>query len=139
MAEEGATFLDVFGLFRDQGYDVSDSFHNATRVFRGSLPTGEPFTKDISYTKGFVLIYNYLRLVVQRGLLRRIPLLFAGKTRIEDVKILEQLQEDGLLVPPRFLPPQFADPEGLVAWLAMSGFLNRLDLHAVQMDFESIL
>ncbi len=60
MAEEGANFLDVYHFFHDQGMDETESFNATARVFRGSVPDGGPFTKDLSYSKGFILIYNYI-------------------------------------------------------------------------------
>lgn len=73
MAEEGADFLDVFHFYREQGYSLEDSYQNASRVFRGSTPDGLPFTKDLSYLKGFILIYNYIQLAVRKGKLEQIP------------------------------------------------------------------
>ena len=35
------------------------TYTQASRVFRGSTPDGMPFTKDLSYLRGFILIYNY--------------------------------------------------------------------------------
>ncbi|MDX1434780.1 MAG: flavohemoglobin expression-modulating QEGLA motif protein, partial [Gammaproteobacteria bacterium] len=91
MAEQGASFIDVFEFYRGQGFDESESYNNAVRVFRGSTPEGGPFTKDLVYSKGFVLIYNFIRLSVGRGLPGRIPLLFCGKTTLEDVRTLADL------------------------------------------------
>src|SRR5690606_16777815 len=83
MAETGANFFDVFQFYREQGMEEHDAFQSTMRVFRGSTPEGGPYTKDLSYSKGFILIYNYMRLAVQRGLVKRIPLLFVGKTTLE--------------------------------------------------------
>ena len=66
MAEVEATFVDVFDFFRNEGLSEGDSYANTTRVFRGSLPTAGPFTKDIAYAKGFVLIYSFVQLAVRR-------------------------------------------------------------------------
>src|SRR5262249_7241935 len=96
MAEDGANFLDVFHFYRDQGLDEADSYQSTTRVFRGSVPDGGPFTKDLSYSKGFILIYNYIRLAVQRGLASQIPILFMGKTTLEDIHILSDLVEEDI-------------------------------------------
>lgn len=139
MAEEGASFLDVFNFYREQGLDESESYLASTRVFRGSKPDGGPFTKDLSYSKGFILIYNYIRLAVQRGLVTQIPLLFIGKTTLEDVHILSDLVEEGILVPPRYIPPQFKDLAALSAWMCYSLFLNKLDLGQLATDFKAIL
>ncbi len=139
MAEEGANFLDVFNFYREQGLDEEDSYQSTTRVFRGSTPDGGPFTKDLSYSKGFILIYNYVRLAVQRGLVTNIPLLFVGKTTLEDIHILGDLVEEKIVVPPRYIPPQFQDIAALSAWMCYSLFLNKLDLGRLATDFKAIL
>lgn len=139
MAEEGANFLDVFNFYRSQGLENEDSYHSTQRVFRGSLPDGGPFTKDLSYSKGFILIYNYIRLAVQRGLLSHIPVLFIGKTTLEDVHVLADLIEERIAVPPKYIPPQFQDLAALSAWMCYSLFLNKLDLQRMATDFKAIL
>jgi len=139
MAEEGANFLDVFNFYRDQGLDEAESYLASTRVFRGSKPDGGPFTKDLSYSKGFILIYNYVRLAVQRGLVNQIPILFIGKTTLEDIHILSDLVEEEIAVPPRYIPPQFRDLAALSAWMCYSLFLNKLDLGQLATDFKAIL
>jgi uncharacterized protein (TIGR02421 family) len=139
MAEEGANFFDVYQYYRGQGMEERDSYQSTVRVFRGSIPDGGPFTKDLSYSKGFILIYNYMRLAVQRGLVKRIPLLFVGKTTLEDLHILGDLLEEGIVVPPKYIPKQFADLAAVSAWMIYSVFLNRLDLRRLAIDFKGIL
>lgn len=139
MAEEGASFIDVFNFYRNEGMEEEDSYHSATRVFRGSTPDGGPFTKDLSYSKGFILIYNYVRLAVQRGLVTQIPLLFVGKTTLEDLHVLADLTEEKIVVPPRYVPPQFQDLAALSAWMCYSLFLNKLDLQRLATDFKAML
>jgi uncharacterized protein (TIGR02421 family) len=139
MAEEGADFLDVFNFYREQGSEEREAYHHTTRVFRGSVPDGGPFTKDLSYSKGFILIYNYIRLAVQKGLLNQIPLLFLGKTTLEDVHILSDLVEEKIVAPPKYVPPQFQDIAALSAWMIYSLFLNKLDMQRMATDFKAIL
>lgn len=139
MAEEGADFLDVFGFFRDQGYSDDECYSNASRVFRGSTPDGLPFTKDLSYLKGFIMIYNYIQLAVRKGQLEQIPLLFCGKTTLEDMRTLRQLVDEGMVVPPRYLPQQFQDLNALSAWMCFSNFLNHLSLDRIEADYANIL
>lgn len=139
MAEQGGDFLDVFNFFREQNYTDEESYSNALRVFRGSLPDAGPFTKDLSYSKGFVLIYNYIQLAIHQGSLSRIPLLFSGKTILEDIKVIEDLIAEGLVVKPRFIPPQFQDLAALTAWMCYANFFNRLDLERVAGDFKDVL
>lgn len=139
MAEEGANFLDVYHFYREQGLSERDSYQASVRVFRGSTPEGGPYTKDLSYSKGFILIYNFMRLAVQRGLVKRIPLLFLGKTTLEDLHILADLLDEGILIPPQYVPPQFADLAAVSAWMVYSLFFNRLDLQRLAVDFKGIL
>jgi uncharacterized protein (TIGR02421 family) len=139
MAEAGANFLEVYRYFLAEGYNPRESYHHTTRIFRGSLPEScGPFTKDLCYSKGFVLIYNYIRLAVSRGLVRRVPLLFCGKTTLGDIKTLAQMVDEGLVVPPRFLPPQFSDLQALCAWMSYANFLNRLSLKRIEDDYACL-
>lgn len=139
MAETGANFIEVFNFFREQGFSNEDSYIRANRVFRGSTPTGGPFTKDLVYNKGFILIYNYIRLAIQQGLLTRIPLLFVGKTTLEDLHILNDLVDEGIVVPPKYMPPQFRDLAALSSWMCYSLFLNQLDLKRLATEYKGIL
>jgi uncharacterized protein (TIGR02421 family) len=139
MAESGANFLEVYRFFLEEGYDARESYQQAMRIFRGSLPEGcGPFTKDLCYSKGFVLVYNFIRLAVSRGLVRRVPLLFCGKTTLADIKTLAQLVDEGLVVPPRYVPPQFADLHALCAWMCYANFLNRLSVKRIEDDYAGL-
>jgi len=139
MVEEGADFLQVFDFFREQGFEMAQSYSNASRVFRGSVPNGLPFTKDLSYLKGFIMVYNYIQLAVKKGKLEQIPLLFCGKTTLEDMRTLRQLVEEGLVEPPKYLPEQFRDLNALSAWMCFSNFLNHLSLDRIEADYANIL
>ncbi|MEX0732578.1 MAG: flavohemoglobin expression-modulating QEGLA motif protein [Aquisalimonadaceae bacterium] len=139
MAEQGATFLDVFGFFREQGFGDDESFNHAGRIFRGSAPTCGPFTKDLSYNKGFIMVYNFIQLAVRRGRLELIPLLFCGKVTLEDIPVLSQLVDEGLVRPPRYLPPQIADLNALAAWMSYSNFLNRLSMDRIEADYAHLV
>lgn len=139
LAESGANFVDVFQFYRDEGYGRDESYANASRVFRGSSADGLPFTKDLAYLKGFILTYNYIQLAVRKGKLNQIPLLFCGKTTLEDMRTLSQLVDEGLVVPPRYLPEPFADLNALSAWMCFSGFLNNLSLDRIEADYSNIL
>jgi uncharacterized protein (TIGR02421 family) len=139
LAEAGASFLDVYRYFLQEGYDPHEGYQHTMRIFRGSLPDGcGPFTKDLCYSKGFVLVYNFIRLAVSRGMVRRVPLLFCGKTTLADIKTLAQLVDEGLVVPPRFVPPQFADLHALSAWMCYANFLNRLSLKRIEDDYAGL-
>jgi uncharacterized protein (TIGR02421 family) len=138
LAESGADFLDVYRFFLEEGYPQRESYQNALRVFRGSLPAGcGPFTKDLCYSKGFVLLYNFMRLSVARGMVRRLPLLFCGKTNLDDIKTLALLADEGLLAPPRYLPPPFANLHALAAWLCYANFFTCLSSKRIEEDYAN--
>ena len=140
MAEEGADFLQVFRALIENGTRERDAYQTTQRAFRGSLPAGcGPFTKDVSYSKGFILIYNFIRLAVREGNASRIPLLFLGKLRVEDLGTLHQLVQEGLVQPARYLPPPYTDLRGLSAWMAYSNFLNSISLERARDDYARIV
>lgn len=138
--EDGATFLDIYRWFVDErGATPQAAYADTTRVFRGSLPEAGPYPKDLAYARGFVQTYNFFRVSVAQGKVFRLWLLFTGKTALDRIGLLFQAFDEGLLAPPRYLPPHFADPAGLASWLAYSGFLNQLDLERIEDDFSQLL
>jgi uncharacterized protein (TIGR02421 family) len=131
-AEDGASFLDVFEWFRTEGYDEGECFNNTRRIFRGGvLAGGAPFTKDACYCKGIVLNYAFIRSAIQHARIDLIPFLFVGKVAQEDVPILANRVHDGVVKPPRYLPPMFRDPNGLAIWMAYSTFFSQLGADAI--------
>jgi hypothetical protein len=65
-----------------------------------------------------------------------VPLLFCGKTTLEDMRTLRQLVDEGLVVPPKYLPEQFRDMNALSAWMCFSNFLNHLSLDRIEADYQ---
>src|SRR5579859_8154286 len=131
-AEDGASFLDVFEWFRTEGYDESECFHSTRRVFRGGVVEGgAPFTKDACYCKGIVLNYAFIRSAIQHNRADLIPFLFVGKVAHEDVPVLTRRVADGVVRPPRYLPPMFRDLNGLAIWMAYSTFFCQLGGDAI--------
>jgi uncharacterized protein (TIGR02421 family) len=124
LAEAGADFLEVYRFFLEEGYEPRESYQHTVRIFRGSLPRGcGPFTKDLAYSKGFVQVAAFLRQAVACGEVGRVPLLFCGKTNVDDMPTLAHLADAGLLAPPRFIPPPFADLHALSAWMCFGHLL----------------
>lgn len=136
---QGANFLDIYQYFIECGLREDDSYNQSVRVFRGSTPTGKPFTKDLSYAKGFVLIYNFICFAISQHRVDTIPLLFTGKLALDDLPLLIELKEQGLLTSPVYLPPQFRDLAALSAWMSFSLFLNKFDLDEIQKNFRFLL
>ncbi|PJD96060.1 MAG: flavohemoglobin expression-modulating QEGLA motif protein [Legionella sp.] len=139
MVTRGADFLDVYNYFIECGMSEQESYNQSVRIFRGSTPTGGPFTKDLSYAKGFVLIYNYIRFAISQKRIDAIPLLFAGKVVLDDLPLLVELQANELITPPLYLPPPFRDLAALSAWMSFSLYLNQFDLNQIQKSFRFLL
>ncbi len=136
---EGANFIDIYRYFTDCNLSPDDSYNHTVRLFRGSTPTGGPFTKDLSYAKGFLLLYNFIRFAISQGRLDTIPLLFAGKLILDDLPLLVELREQNILVPAVYLPPPFKDLAALSAWMSFSLFLNKFDLSEITKNFRFLL
>ncbi len=138
-AEEGANIVELIEFYRTEGYSEDESLANAKRVFRGGvLEGGAPFTKDISYCKGFIENYNFMRAAVRAGHPQLLPFLFVGKIHVDDVPLLYQKFKEGIVDPPRYLPPQFRDVSGLAVWMSFSSFLNQIDLRRIQSHYDKL-
>lgn len=138
-AEQGANILELAEFYRTEGYSEAEVLLNVQRVFRGGVAQGgAPFTKDISYCKGFIENYNFMRSAVRAGKPFLLPYLFAGKLHVDDVPLLYRKHKEGLIDPPQFLPPQFRDLHGLCVWMGFSSFLNRLDLKRIQEHYNKL-
>ena len=136
---QGANFLDIYRYFVENGMSEEDSYNNAVRIFRGSTPEGGPFTKDLAYAKGFLLIYNFIRFAISKHRIDTVPLLFSGKFVLDDLPLLADLRDHGLLVPPVYLPTPFRDLSALSAWMSFSLFLNKFSLDEIQKNFSFLL
>lgn len=138
-AEEGANLLELIEFYRTEGYSEDESVSSALRVFRGGvIEGGAPFTKDISYCKGFVENYNFMRAAIRAGKPQLIPFLFVGKLSIEDVPLLYRRHQEGIVDAPIFLPPQFADLNGIAVWMSFSSFLSSVNLAQVQEHYDRL-
>jgi uncharacterized protein (TIGR02421 family) len=136
---QGATFLDIYRYFIECGLSEEESYNQTVRIFRGSTPEGGPFTKDLSYAKGFLLIYNFMRFAISERRIDAIPLLFTGKMALDDLPLLGELRERGLLSSAVYLPPPFQDLAALSAWMSFSLFLNKFSLTEIQKNFGFLL
>lgn len=138
-ASEGASFVEVFEIFRTEGLTEDEAWAASVRIFRGSLPEEGPFTKDLGYGKGLVLTVLYVRLAIYLGRSHRIPLLFCGKVDLLDMVTLHQLEEEGLVEPPKFVPPPFDDIPALASTLSLSGFSAMLDWERLEADYSVLI
>jgi len=139
-AEDGANLLDVIEFYRTEGYSELECIGNAQRIFRGGLlKGGAPFTKDISYCKGFVANYNFMRTCIKFGRPHLIPFLFVGKVAHEDVPVLYQKWREGVIDRPKYVPRPFRDLNGIAMWMAYSNFVSRMNLDKIQENLKPMI
>ncbi len=79
-----------------------------------------------------------MRAAIRAGKPHLIPFLFSGKVYCDDVPLLYQKYKEGIIDPPRYLPPQFRDMSGVTVWLSFSSFLNQVDLKRVQEHYDKL-
>ena len=140
MAIDGADFIELYRYFLEKTDSQEQAFENARRVVRGGVLTGgAPFTKDMVYLDGLLRVHNFMRIMVTEGRFDYLELLFCGKLDMEDIPLLLQLREQGLVDKPRFLPPWMQDRRFLLSYLAYSSFLNSIDLSKVREHYRAML
>jgi hypothetical protein len=83
------------------------------------------------YLRGLISVHTFFRWAMSHGKLLLCRRLFAGKMTLGDVQRLEPLFDQGVLVPPRWMPQWIKRANGLAGMLAFSLFANRIRLDAV--------
>jgi uncharacterized protein (TIGR02421 family) len=137
MAEDGASFLDIYRFFRDRGLDEHTSFDCARRVMRGGLiEGGAPFTKDGCYLDGLLRVTNFLRIALVKGQSQLVRMLFVGKLAVDDTPLFDRLLREGLVNEPIYMPAWAKDLSYLTAFMSYTAFLGRSDLGAEQRRLE---
>lgn len=140
MAEDGASFLDVYRWLTAQGEPPHDAYLAAQRVFRGgNVEGGAPFTKDASYLAGLVDVYNFLRVAVTAGSRLLGEVLVSGRLALEDLEALVWLRAEGVLAAPRLVPRWVDRWDSLVSYFAFTSFLNEIDLPPVRARHHALI
>jgi uncharacterized protein (TIGR02421 family) len=126
MAEDGATFIDVFRFLRERGYAEHDAFCDAARVFRGGITSGgSAFTKDACYLAGLLHVYAFLAAFIRGGFRDEVELLMVGRIALEDILPLMELRAMGLLSRPRHRPRWLERWNTLLPYFAFASFLEK--------------
>lgn len=140
MAEDGASFLDLYRWLIEGGSTERDAYFDAQRICRGGLVSGgAPFTKDAAYLAGFCEVYNFLQVAVRGGAREALHLLACGRIALDDLAVLHELRLLGLLAPPKLLPRWMKEWESLLPYFAFTSFLSEIDLAHVQERHKRIL
>ena len=140
MAEEGASFLDLYRFLRSGGYDENSAYDSARRVCRGGLVEGgAPFTKDVCYLDGLLRVTNFLRVALVKGHVEYVRLFFAGKIDSTDVPLFGRLLREGLIAEPRYLPAWARDLSYLTAFMSYAAFLGETDLSDDRRRYDDLI
>jgi uncharacterized protein (TIGR02421 family) len=140
MAEEGASFLDLYRFLIDRGSPRRDAYYDAQRICRGGLPQGgAPFTKDACYLAGLLEIYAFLSAVIRGGFRDEIELLVCGRIRLDDIAVLAELRANGLLSRPRFLPRWLIEWQTLLPYFAFTSFMDGIDIRPVEAHYRELI
>ncbi len=140
MAEQGASFLDLYRHLVDRGTAPRDAWLDAQRICRGGLlEGGAPFTKDTVYLAGLLDVQAFLSAVVREGFRDEMELLVSGRIALEDLTALVHLRRRGLVRRPRFLPSWLRGWRTLVAEFGFLSFLDAIALRDVEAQYASLI
>jgi uncharacterized protein (TIGR02421 family) len=140
MAEDGASFVDLFRFLRAGGYDENSAYDSARRVCRGGLTEGgAPFTKDVCYLDGLLRVTNFMRVALVKGHVDYVRLFFAGKIDLSDVPLFDRLRREGLVIEPRYVPAWARDLSYLTAFMSYAAFLGETDLSEDRRRYDDLI
>lgn len=140
MAEQGASFLDLYRYLLDRGASKRDAYFDAQRICRGGLVQGgAPFTKDACYLAGLLEVYTFLAAVTRGGFRDELELLVCGRIHLDDIAALAQLRVMGLLERPTFLPGWLEHWRTLLPYFAFTSFLAGIDMAPVEAHYRELI
>ncbi|WP_199100638.1 flavohemoglobin expression-modulating QEGLA motif protein [Dyella sp. ASV21] len=134
-ALDGADFIEVFRGFLDAGQSAVESYRSASRIFRGGDVRGRIcFTKDSAYLEGVMIVYVFIRKVLQAGQVEMLPLLFAGRVTTTDVITLSPYLQSGLIQRAVYVPPWARNPQRVLSLMAFFTAAQRFRLDTLNLD-----
>jgi uncharacterized protein (TIGR02421 family) len=140
MAEEGASFLDLYRFLVDRGSPARDAYFDAQRICRGGrVEGGTPFTKDACYLSGLLHVYAFLNAFVRGGFRDETELLVCGRIDLEDITALVQLRAFGILSRPHHRPRWLRHWDTLLPYFAFSSFMKWIDLTPVEAHYQEVI
>jgi uncharacterized protein (TIGR02421 family) len=140
MAEEGATFLDLYRYLRERGSAERDAYLDAQRICRGgTVSGGAPFTKDACYLSGLLHVFAFLSVFVRGGLRHETELLIAGRIDLDDIAALVKLRALGVLSRPRYRPRWLKHWDTLLPSFGFWSFMSWIDLGPVEAHYHSTI
>ena len=140
MAEQGASFLDLYRFLVERGSPPRDAYFDAQRICRGGkVEGGAPFTKDACYLSGLLHVYAFLNAFVRGGFRDETELLVSGRIDLEDITALVHLRALGVLSRPRNRPRWLRNWDTLLPYFAFSSFMSWIDLTPVEAHYRDAI
>jgi uncharacterized protein (TIGR02421 family) len=140
MAEDGASFLDLYRWLLDRGVSEREAYLDATRICRGGMVEGgSPFTKDVCYVAGLLHVYAFLSAFVRAGFRDEVEMLVAGRIALDDVVALASLRAMGLLRRPKHRPTWLDRWSTLLPYFAFASFMDEVDLAPVEAHYSDLI
>ena len=140
MAEQGASFLDLYRWLMARGSAPRDAYLDAQRVCRGGLVAGgAPFTKDAGYLAGLLQVYAFLTAFIRGGFRDEVELIVCGRIDLDDLDALVRLRQMGLLARPTYMPAWLASWQTLLPYFAFTSFMDDIDLEPVERHFQKVI
>lgn len=140
MALNGADFYDLFQFFIDNEQDEKESFLSASRILRGGdAKGGIVYTKDGVYLEGLIRVHSFFRWAFKTRNLDLAHLLFCGRLDINDVFLLKDDFESGVIGHPKYLPKWYQRLDLFAGKMAFSMVLNGINLENVEKHYSSKL
>lgn len=140
MAEDGASFLDVYRHLVARESDPHEAYLDTQRIFRGGdVAGGAPFTKDACYLAGLVDVYNFLRVAVRARARAVGEALVIGRIDLEDLDAILWLRREGVLSAPKLFPKWLVRWDALLSYFAFTSFLNEIDLPPIEARHKALV
>jgi uncharacterized protein (TIGR02421 family) len=137
LAEDGASFLDLYRYLLDRGAAAHDAFLDAARICRGGRTEGgAPFTKDACYLAGLLHVYVFLAMFVRGGFRDEVELLACGRISLDDFAALIELRELGLLSRPHHRPRWMQRWTTLLPYFAFQSFFAGVDIASIEAHYR---
>lgn len=138
LALDGADIYDLYDFFKSKGQSDRESYLSSSRILRGGFPKGGiAFTKDGVYLEGLIRVHSFFRWAFKTQNLDLVHLLFIGRLDINDIFLLKESYEQGLLRAPQYLPDWYKHTNLLAGKMAFSLILNDICLKSVENHYES--
>lgn len=140
MAEQGASFLDLYRYLVKRGSSKRDAYFDAQRICRGGLVQGGgPYTKDACYLAGLLEVYTFLSAVTRGGFRDELELLVCGRIHLDDITALAQLRSIGYLERPTYLPGWLEHWRTLLPYFAFTSFFAGIDMAPVEAHYRDLI